>query len=531
MILTIDAFNLIALLLIKPLCAIGFCGYLLNSNPVRSAAKNHWLVFLGVLSPLLVLLSYSVLPSLGLPVLPASWVSVEVINVEQLWLSQGAGYLAAVSALTVFSLGVVWGVSYLLNGMLEIHQITRKAEHVGTSKLQNAFEKSRRIMGVNRKVSLKMTGDLAAPVMWGAISPTVLMPKQSEHWDDDVLVRVMAHELAHIKRYDWLVKVAVHLLCCLFWFIAPVWWLAKKNEWFAELACDDLVVEALDCRAEYANDLLMFATHDNRAPMATLGFIKKSELFQRINAVLDGAKARRALARKEKVFLLCVWVGLLAPLSITQAFPVAQNESIQAVEYYPVWLPAPPVESNSERKNNVVSARKTMTLTLEELRKNYTSKAQVASTSESMRVVATAQSKSHNELLGELPVNSDGPAVGEPLNWSVGVEAMSDVEQLAQRPEVQLEGFLPVDLVTPEYPVRALQRGVEGRVKVEFDINTQGKAFNVRVVATSAKGVFDRAVLDALNASQFQPIKINGHPIITKNVNETFLFTLTPPNT
>lgn len=514
MILTVDTFNLITLLCIKPLCAIGLCVYLLRSNPVRSAAKNNWLVFLGVLSPMLVVVSYGLLPSVGVPLVPSEWMQQGTIDIASLFQQESIGFYLLVSAVAVFVLGIVWGISYLLNGIAEIHRLTRNASQCTNKKILCCLNQSKAALQITGRVELKLSEGINAPVMWGVVNPTILLPAKSEQWQVGVLQRVLAHELAHIKRADWPVKMSVHILCCLFWFIPPVWWLAKKHEWFAELACDDMVVNALHCRAEYANDLLNFATHENQASIATLGFMKKSELYLRINAVLDGAKQRSAINTKEKLWLLIVWVGLLLPMSVAQALPKASSQYVQPVEYFPVWLPTGSSEKSHKSKSAIFTAEQPKVLTLTDLQTHFSSVPTTYRTNETMLITASRADA----------LTASNSGVDVPQNPAALEQAL--VHGLEQRPQVKLEGFLPVNLVSPSYPSRALERGVEGRVTVQFDIDTKGKAVNVKIVQSTARGIFDKAVLKALEQSQFQPIRVNGHPIITKNVNETFLFTL-----
>lgn len=531
MILTVDTFNLITLLCLKPLCAIGLCVYLLRSNPMRSAAKNNWLVFLGVLSPALVVAGYGVLPSFGIPLVPDAWMKQAVIDVNSLVNREGAGLSLLVCAVAVFILAMSWGVIYLLNGVAEIHRLTKRAVACTDKKSILALAESMRAMDVNTCVDLKVSSDIRSPVMWGLFKPTILLPVESEGWEEGVLQRVLAHELAHIKRGDWPVKISVHVLCCLFWFVVPVWWLAKKHEWFAELACDDMVVQALDCRAEYANDLLHFATHENQASIATLGFMKKSELYLRINAVLDGAKLRSSVTKKEKIVLLLVWVALLLPMTVAQALPKASESRIAAVEYFPVWLPAGAGENTVKKTASLFATEKAKVLTLDELQQHFVTAPQQERANETMLILASrgavsewAEPKNtYKSTPNSTPKSASKSAIALPDEQKLGQDLERELEQ---RPQVRLEGFLPINLVSPSYPTRAIRRGIEGRVEVQFDINTQGKAVNVRVIRSEGRGVFDKAVLNALAQSQFQPIRVNGHPIITKNVKETFLFTL-----
>ena len=63
--------------------------------------------------------------------------------------------------------------------------------------------------------------------------------------DDYEQVCVLNHELAHIKRRDWLKSELLFLICAVFWWLPPVWKVRKQAEVLAELACDDYFVETM----------------------------------------------------------------------------------------------------------------------------------------------------------------------------------------------------------------------------------------------------------------------------------------------
>jgi TonB family protein len=101
-------------------------------------------------------------------------------------------------------------------------------------------------------------------------------------------------------------------------------------------------------------------------------------------------------------------------------------------------------------------------------------------------------------------------------------------EQPQRIPDIQIEGFLPIEMVTPEYPAKALQKGIEGWVRVEFTIDANGNIQNPIIVDSSPSRIFDRAVLAALKKSRYRPQLLNGEPVVVQGVTELFRFTLSP---
>lgn len=70
----------------------------------------------------------------------------------------------------------------------------------------------------------------------------------------------------------------------------------------------------------------------------------------------------------------------------------------------------------------------------------------------------------------------------------------------------------------PHYPARAQQRGIQGKVKVQFVINASGKAEQIKIIETDHPGVFEKSVIKAIKASTFKPGILDGEVVATRIV-------------
>ena len=71
----------------------------------------------------------------------------------------------------------------------------------------------------------------------------------------------------------------------------------------------------------------------------------------------------------------------------------------------------------------------------------------------------------------------------------------------------------PIVRIAPRYPDRALARGLEGRVLVEFTISPSGSVEDARVIASEPRNVFDKAALDAVKQWKYTPKIENGRSV------------------
>ena len=71
---------------------------------------------------------------------------------------------------------------------------------------------------------------------------------------------VLAHELAHAKRYDGLIHFLVQIVCSVYWFNPIVWMAARRMRLERERACDDYALNAGATPEAYADHLLLLAS-------------------------------------------------------------------------------------------------------------------------------------------------------------------------------------------------------------------------------------------------------------------------------
>ena len=109
---------------------------------------------------------------------------------------------------------------------------------------------------------------------------------------------------------------------------------------------------------------------------------------------------------------------------------------------------------------------------------------------------------------------------------SIGaVSAEVDVNVDAGLDGAGAEGeYLPIVKVQPVYPQRALQRGIEGWVLVEFTVTASGSVRDPRVVDADPADIFDRAAMKAAEKFRYKPRVIGGKPVEVEGVQNLIRF-------
>lgn len=86
--------------------------------------------------------------------------------------------------------------------------------------------------------------------------------------------------------------------------------------------------------------------------------------------------------------------------------------------------------------------------------------------------------------------------------------------------------YLPIVKVQPTYPRRALQRGIEGYVIVEFTVTTNGSVRDPVVVEAQPEKVFDRAAMKAALKFKYKPRVIDGEAVEVPGVQNKITFAI-----
>lgn len=86
--------------------------------------------------------------------------------------------------------------------------------------------------------------------------------------------------------------------------------------------------------------------------------------------------------------------------------------------------------------------------------------------------------------------------------------------------------YLPIVKVAPQYPRRALSKGIEGYAVIEYTVTKQGTVRDPRVVESKPEGVFDKAALKSASRYKYKPRVVDGQPVEVPGVRTKISFKL-----
>jgi hypothetical protein len=141
----------------------------------------------------------------------------------------------------------------------------------------------------------------------------IVLPASARAWTRARFRSVMRHEIAHVRRRDFLTHVCARVVCAFYWFQPLIWIALRRLAIEQERACDDAVLAAGAPPDEYAAAVIDLVRVFRRAPAVSMA----SHLAHRIESILNAQSRRpRVGNRARSVFAVAiVTIALsLAPL-------------------------------------------------------------------------------------------------------------------------------------------------------------------------------------------------------------------------
>ena len=187
-------------------------------------------------------------------------------------------------------------------------------------------------LGISRAVTLLGSYVTDVPLTVGWLRPVILLPASTlTALTPGEIEMILAHELAHIRRHDYVVNLLQAAVESLLFYHPAVWWVSGRIRVEREHRCDDLAVEACGNAVGYVRALAALDAIVSVRPRAALA-ATGAPLLARIERLLDRGKTPASAAP--------AWLGTLAAVAIAlAAICAARPQNVHAEERA---APAPP---------------------------------------------------------------------------------------------------------------------------------------------------------------------------------------------
>lgn len=239
------------------------------------------------------------------------------------------------------------GARYLF-GWLKARRLMRHATRPAPLVWQQSLRRLALTLGVKIQVQLTLSARVTVPCVVGWLRPVILLPPAILTGLTPLqLEMLLAHELAHVRRYDYVVNLLQAAVETLLFYHPVVRWISNEVRRERELCCDDMAIRACGDALNYVHALAdLAALHHNAGGIAMAA--NGGDLSLRVERLLVDRHAAVSTQRfSGSVFLTALCMCSLLMMSymrpVTSALPLLRALNIK---HLPVTAqPAPPAEA------------------------------------------------------------------------------------------------------------------------------------------------------------------------------------------
>ncbi|HMG16320.1 MAG TPA: M56 family metallopeptidase, partial [Saprospiraceae bacterium] len=231
----------------------------------------------------------------------------------------------------------------LFGSFFAIYNLRRNQLNSPGSYWQSRIQELSVQLGIKQSVHFFYSGLVNVPMLIGYFRPIILFPLcVINNLNNEEVEAILIHELAHIRRNDYLINLLQQFTEIIFFFNPPLLWVSSLISSERENCCDDIVIKYSNKR-NYINALVAFEEYNISSPISSLALASKKEyLLQRVKRIIYNNN--KSLNVMEKLFLA---TGLI--LITLLCFTIKPNAQENAVQNDPKILYQKPIDKDDNK--------------------------------------------------------------------------------------------------------------------------------------------------------------------------------------
>jgi bla regulator protein BlaR1 len=477
----------------------------------------------------------------------------------------------------LWSAGVLLMAAKILVGWKRTRRLVREGVSPIPLELQRSVDRLLETLAVSQAVRVLKSSLVKVPMVVGLLKPVILLPASiltgMPHCQ---LEMVIAHELGHIKRLDYLLNLIQLIIETLLYYHPAIRWMAGRIRQERENCCDDLVVRSCGEPVIYAKALANLEVLRSPAGLMALA-ASGGDLLGRVRRIVDrelphngagyaqlsmlaivalvvavsaqqGLSLQRALVKiSDSAFVQpsdiemktwsesrAAWAAGVSSYSRTQALTASRDANIKFAPGFgaedgvsaDAKLAKALVSDESQKEGVSILADTVDSGGVRTEPISSPAVQQIRDTSQKEEPVLAAIEPQTTEVQYKATTLVDSPASPDNHPGIFAAPVASDLlvaNEVAIKHTPPTPGYESVHTAQPRYPWKARRKGMEGFVQLEFSLDKKGKVEHVAVIDAYPEKVFDRAAMKAMQKWKFA---IDEGFDLNTRIRKTFAFNL-----
>jgi TonB family protein len=224
---------------------------------------------------------------------------------------------APTTVVAIIAGGALLRLLWIAAGILRLRRLRRAGEVAAPAQAHDDLQHT-----ITRRATIRYVPGLGQPVTFGFRSPVILLPAAVRDMPEAIERAVLAHELWHVRRADWLSTLCEESLRAVLWFHPVVGALISRIQSAREEVVDELAILTTGSRRTYVNALLTFS--EAPSSIAAPAFARRRHLVRRLvviskEVVMSGRRVVVSGAAVGAIVLSAAWYSV-------QAFPLRDQQ-------------------------------------------------------------------------------------------------------------------------------------------------------------------------------------------------------------
>jgi beta-lactamase regulating signal transducer with metallopeptidase domain len=225
-------------------------------------------------------------------------------------------------------LGLSFFLLRIMGGLTYVEYLKVTAVRPMSAYWQRRFELLQQQLGDRHPVMLLESGVVNVPMVVGWLKPVILIPIGTLNaLSPEQVEAVIAHELAHIYRRDYLFNILQSLIEALYYFNPAVWWISAYIRMEREHCCDDMALDLCGNSLDYAKALMQIEQASQRQARMAMAMARKGkgQLLMRVKRILN--QPQNKIMMIEKFTATAMLMAALLFFSVSAVQPEEERQA------------------------------------------------------------------------------------------------------------------------------------------------------------------------------------------------------------
>ena len=212
-------------------------------------------------------------------------VAVDAPGIRERWQSWAAANAEWV--VTLWAIGLLLFGLRLSGGFYMVRSLRLSAQPIADTRWIEKLKELCISLNITIPVQIRESVRVSSPIVVGYLKPIIIFPMGLiQGISTEEVEAILLHELAHIKRHDYLINLFVSLLQAIYFYHPAFWWLQRQLDAEREYSCDDLVLTQMN-RLSLVRALTAVKEFQMSQYSPALGFAsQKNQLLKRVERIM-----------------------------------------------------------------------------------------------------------------------------------------------------------------------------------------------------------------------------------------------------